>query len=108
MDAFLRNAEEILNTACEAQEYANSEYLISISRRGGIQLLSETVGWSLPALATESGAVAAYRVRRGPSQVQVEGWSAGGNCFLSRNLPKRRWSVAATSVSAYPSFAIGA
>jgi hypothetical protein len=94
MDAFLRNAEEILDTACESQDYVTSEYLISITFRGSIQILSESAGWSLAALAAEHGASAVYRVRREPNKVCVEGWSAGRSCVLKRDLPKSHSSAA--------------
>ena len=86
MDAFLRNAEQILETAVEASECGTSEYLISISYNGSIQMLSETEGWSLPALAAEHRAKAVYRVRRAGRAVRVEGWSSGRNCILNRDL----------------------
>jgi hypothetical protein len=57
-------------------------------------------------LAGEHGAAAVYRVRRGANQVRVEGWSAGGSCLMSRNLPKSPWSR--TSRLAHPLFAISA
>jgi len=91
MDAFLRNAEQILETALEAKECGTPEYLISISPMGTIQMLSETAGWTLPALAAENGAQAVYRVRRHGGTVRVEGWSLGRKCLVSRELPGRSW-----------------
>ena len=107
MDAFLRNAEEILDTASKAQDYAISEYLISITFRGSIQMLSEGSGWSLAALAAEHGAFAVYRVRREPNKVCVEGWSAGRSCVLKCDVPKSRLSAAARSYFGGPLVAIG-
>jgi hypothetical protein len=108
MDAFLRNAGEILDTACESQDYATSEYLISITFRGSIQILSEASGWSLAGLAAEHGASAVYRVRRESSKVCVEGWSAGRSCVLKRDLPKSPGSAVARLCFASPLFAINA
>jgi hypothetical protein len=86
MDSFVRNAEQILETAIKAKDCGTPEYLISVSYQGSIQILSETTGWSLPALAAERGATAVYRVRRKGRLVRVEGWSAGRNCVLDREL----------------------
>jgi hypothetical protein len=86
MDSFVRNAEQILETAVKAKDCGTPEYLICVSYQGSIQILSETTGWSLPALAAERGATAVYRVRRKGRLVRVEGWSAGRNCVLDREL----------------------
>jgi len=95
MDAFLRNAGQILETAAEAQAADglvnhSPEYLIAISRAGSIRMLADASGWSLPALAAEYGASAVYRVNRRPRSVRVEAWSAGRTCTLTRELPARR------------------
>ncbi len=92
MDVFLRNAEQILETAARAKECVTPEYLICVSRGGSIQMLSETTGWSLPALAMEYGASAVYRVKRLGGMVRVEGWSAGRQCSLSRDQSAAWWS----------------
>lgn len=84
MDTFIRHAEEILETALGARDYASAEYLISVSYLGSIHILSEAAGWSLPALAAEHGATAVYRVKRQGKKVHVEGWSAGRSCVLTR------------------------
>jgi len=88
MDSFVRNAEQILETAVKAKDCGTPEYLISVSYQGSIQILSETTGWSLPALAADRGATAVYRVKRQGRLVRVEGWSAGRNCVLDRELPE--------------------
>jgi hypothetical protein len=88
MDSFVRNAEQLLETAVKAKDCGTPEYLISVSYQGSIEILSETTGWSLPALAAERGATAVYRVRRQGRLVRVEGWSAGRNCVLNRELPE--------------------
>jgi len=90
MDAFLRNAEQILETAWEAKDSGASEYLISLSYRGGMQMLTDTMGWSLPALAAEHGALAVYRVSRPGKQIRVEGWAPSRTCVLNRDLPANR------------------
>jgi hypothetical protein len=93
MDAFLRNAGQILETAAEAQAAEGplnhpSEYLIAVLRAGSIRMMADAAGWSLPALAAEYGAAAVYRVNRRPRSVRVEAWSAGRTCILTRELPR--------------------
>ena len=85
MDSFLRDAERILETAASASDRNSPEYVICVSRTGSIRILSDSTGWALPALALELGAAALYRVNRSGAQVQVEGWSYGRKCVLSRD-----------------------
>lgn len=85
MESFLRDAERILETAATASEHASPEYVICLLRTGSLRILSDVTGWSLPALATELGASALYRVARHSGVVQVEGWSYGRKCTLSRD-----------------------
>lgn len=92
MDALLRHAGEILETAAEGQATEGppnhpTEYLIAILRAGSIRMIADAGGWSLPALATEYGAAAVYRVSRRLRSVRVEAWSAGRTCVLTRELP---------------------
>lgn len=89
MDTFIRHAEQILETASEARDGGAPEYLISVSYLGSIHILSETAGWSLPALAAEHGAVAVYRVTRLGKKVRVEGWSSSRTCVLTRDWPEQ-------------------
>jgi hypothetical protein len=101
MDAFLRNAGQILETAAEAQAADGlvsppSEYLIAISREGSIRMMADAAGWSLLALAAEHGASAVYRVTRRPRSVRVEAWSAGRTCVLTRELPGRCYHAASS------------
>lgn len=91
MDALLRNAGQILETAVEAQAAEgpvshSSEYLIAVLRAGSIRMIAGAAGWSLPALAAEHGASAVYRVTRRPRSVGVEACSAGRTCVLTREL----------------------
>jgi hypothetical protein len=85
MDAFLRDAEQILETALAA-ERGPAEHLIAVLRTGSIRILSEAIGWSLPALAAEYGASAVYRVARRGRTVRVDAWSLGRTCMLTREL----------------------
>jgi hypothetical protein len=85
MDAFLRDAEQILETAVAAGN-GPAEYLIAILRTCSIRLLSDAQGWSLPALAMEYGASAVYRVTRRGRLARVEAWSLGRTCVLTREL----------------------
>ena len=92
MESFLRDAERILETAAEAAECDSPQYVICVSRTGSIRILSDMTGWSLPALALDLGAAALYRVERNSGRVQVEGWSYGRKCLLSRDAAKTWWS----------------
>lgn len=85
MDAFLRDAEQILETAVAA-ESGPVEHLIAILRTGSVRILSDAGGWSLPALAAEYGASAVYRVTRRGRTARVEAWSLGRTCVLTREL----------------------
>jgi hypothetical protein len=88
MDAFLRDAEQILETAIAAGSgpSEHAEHLIAILRTGSIRLLSDTNGWSLPALGAEYGASAVYRVTRRGRLARLEAWSLGRTCVLTREL----------------------
>lgn len=57
-----------------------------MSRLGAIRVLAGQNGWSLPALAAETGAVVVYRIERGGTSVRVEAWSQEGTYSLQRNL----------------------
>ena len=92
MESFLRDAERILETAAASSDRSAPEYVISVLRTGSLRILSDATGWSLPALATELGAAALYRVARRGGTVQVEGWSYGRKCVLSRDAEAPRWS----------------
>ena len=94
MESFLRDAEHILETAAAADACDSPEYIICVSRTGSLRILSDMTGWSLPALALELGAAALYRVERRAGAVQVEGWSYGRKCTLTRDSVKHWWSHA--------------
>ena len=91
MESFLRDAGRILETAATAADSNSPEYVICVSRTGSLRILSDIAGWSLPALAVDLGAAALYRVLRSAGMVQVEGWSYGRKCLLSREA-KPWWS----------------
>lgn len=83
MSAFLQRAEDILDIAtvrgCHTRDVA-----ILIDRQGGMRMLNPD-GWSLPALSTEFGAAAVYKVERRGGTVRVEGWDGGQRCLIQRN-----------------------
>jgi len=85
VESFLQDAERILETAAGSSDRNGSEYVIGLLRCGTVRILSDVTGWSLPALAAELGAAALYRVSRRGAIVQVEGWSFGGKCTLTRD-----------------------
>jgi hypothetical protein len=87
VDVFLRDAQEILDTAL-AGDAAAAEWAVVVDRQGGIRLLNP-VGWSLPALAAEFGARSVFCVRRRAGGVRVEGWSGLRSCVLEQEtLPR--------------------
>ena len=109
MEAFLRNAEQILETAAASKDAGASEYLIAISREGGLSMqIDEGGAWSLAALAAERGAMAVYRVQRKSRTVRVEGWSYGQKCMLSREIRTAESAVPPATVYANPQLWLGA
>jgi hypothetical protein len=82
VDAFLRDAQEILDTAL-AGDAAAMEWAVVLDRQGGIRLL-DPAGWNLSALAAEFGARSVFRVRRHAGGVRVEGWSGVRSCVLEQ------------------------
>ena len=81
MSAFLRRAEDILDTAFEGD--ADQDVLILIDRQGGMRIL-DSCGWTLPAVTAEYGASAVYHVERRRGTVRVEGLSGAERCLLQR------------------------
>jgi hypothetical protein len=75
----LRHAEEILETAIIGSE----EIAIVVGRQGTLRIVDPT-GWALPALRTEFGAAAVYRVERRGRVVCVEGWDGDRSCRLEK------------------------
>jgi len=90
VEAFLRQAEEILDVAVSGDSDA-SDLAIPIDRQGGMRML-DPQGWSLPALCAEFGATAVYTVERRARTVLVEGWCGAERCLIQRNLSPRRVS----------------
>lgn len=82
VDAFLRDAQEILDTAL-AGDAAAAEWAVVVDRQGGIRLL-DPAGWNLSALAAEFGARSVFCVRRRAGGVRVEGWSGIRSCVLEQ------------------------
>ena len=80
MDAFLRDAQEILVTALAAEADA-AEWAVVVDRQGGIRVL-DPAGWNISALAAEFGARSVFCVRRRAASVRVEGWSGIRACLL--------------------------
>jgi hypothetical protein len=94
VESFLRDAERILETAAAAASHESPHYVICVSRTGSIRILSDATGWSLPALALELGAAALYQVDRKGATVQVEGWSYGRKCLLTKDTSGAWWTPA--------------
>jgi hypothetical protein len=77
----------MLETAVRATDGQYQDCTVCVSRSGGIHVSTEQSGWSLVALAADTGATAVYRIERRTSTVRVEAWSPGGSCVLRRDLP---------------------
>ena len=87
MDAFLRDAQAILDTAL-AGDATTPEWAVVVDRQGGLRML-DPAGWNLSALAAEFGARSAFRVRRLSGSIRVEGWSGLRSCILEQEtLPR--------------------
>lgn len=82
MSPFLRQAEEILETAISG----SGEIAIVIGHRGLVHLLDPT-GWSLPAMRVEYGAATVFRVERRNGRVMVEGRDGSRRCRLEKAVP---------------------
>ena len=83
MRAFLQQAEDILDVAAGGDS-SQQELVILIDRQGGMRMMDPS-GWTLPALSSEYGATAVYRVERRGGTVRVEGWDGSQRCLLQRN-----------------------
>ena len=92
MESFLQDAERILETAAGSSDRNSPEYVIGMLRCGTVRILSDVAGWSLPALGAELGAAALYRISRHGAVVQVDGWSFGRKCTLTRDTSHDWWS----------------
>ena len=88
MSPFLARAEEILETAVVGHQ----DVAIIIGRRGEVRIV-DPAGWSLPAMRTEFGADAVYKVERLGDKVRVEGWDGYRGCRLERFLQVRSASA---------------
>jgi hypothetical protein len=92
VESFLQDAERILETAAGSSDRNSPEYVIGVLRTGTVRILSDVSGWSLPALSAELGAAALYRISRCGALVQVEGWSFGRKCTLTRDTSHDWWA----------------
>jgi len=70
VSAFLRQAEDVLDTAIDGG--GDQDVVIVIGRQGGIRMM-DPAGWTLSALSAEYGARAVYRVERRGDATRVEG-----------------------------------
>lgn len=79
MSPLLHHAEEILETAL----IGSTDVAIVIGGQGSVRMINPA-GWSLPAMRTEFGAAAVYKVERRGSTVRVEGWDGERSCRLEK------------------------
>ena len=100
MSAFLRQAEDVLETAIDGG--GDQDVVIVIGRQGGIRLM-DAAGWTLPALSAEYGATAVYRVERRGNATRVEGLSGSERCLLQRKNPRTQlWGMGLPGMPACP------
>jgi hypothetical protein len=79
VSTLLRQAEDIVEIATRG----NQDLAILIDAAGAIRIIDPT-GWSLPALAAESGASAVFKVERRAGALRVEGWDGAQRCLIQR------------------------
>jgi hypothetical protein len=75
-------AESILEIA-SAPGAGSAETAIVLDRAGSLRLLSSE-GWTLCGLIREFGAHEVYLVKKLSGGITVEGWTATGQCTLSK------------------------
>lgn len=86
MSSFLRDAEEIFETASQGRE--DCQLAILVGRDGGIHMASDS-GWDLDCLRQHHGASRAFRVIRTGGRVHLEARETGQSCTL-RSEPAER------------------
>ena len=82
MSNLYSRAESILEVA-SAPGAGSAETAIVLDRAGSLRLLSSE-GWTLCGLIREFGAHEVYLVKRLSGGITVEGWTATGQCTLSK------------------------
>jgi hypothetical protein len=91
VSAFLRQAEDVLDTAIDGG--SDQDVVIVIGRQGGIRLM-DPAGWTLSALRAEYGATAVYRVEHRQDATRVEGLCGSERCLLQRKSPHSKlWGM---------------
>lgn len=91
VSAFLRQAEDVLDTAIDGG--GDQDVVIVIGRQGGIRMM-DPAGWTLSALSAEYGARAVYRVERRGDATRVEGLCGSERCLLQRKNPRTKlWGM---------------
>jgi hypothetical protein len=86
MNNLYRRAESILEVASAAGA-ASGGTAIVLDRAGRLRVMSSE-GWTLRGLIQEFGAAEVYIVQRLSASITVEGWTASGQCRLSKQHPK--------------------
>lgn len=88
MNGLYRRAESILEIAA-APGAGQEGTAIVLDRAGSLRVLSSE-GWTLAGLIREFGAAEVYLIKRWCGSITVEGWTASGQCTLSRVTGKYR------------------
>jgi len=100
VSAFLRQAEDVLDTAFHGD--GDQDVVIVIDRRGGMRIFDPS-GWTLPAISAEYGAAAVYRVERRGDATRVEGLSGSDRCLFERKRrASRPWGIGMPGMPAFP------
>lgn len=86
MTSFLRQAEEIFESAAHGRE--DCQLAILVGRDGGIHMLADS-DWNLDRLREHHAAATAYRVVRRDGHVEIEARAAGQSCVLRQEAPAR-------------------
>jgi hypothetical protein len=86
MNNLYRRAESILEVASAAGATSGGTAIV-LDRAGSLRVMSSE-GWTLRGLIQEFGAAEVYMVQRLSASITVEGWTASGQCTLSKRQPK--------------------
>jgi hypothetical protein len=90
VDAFLKNAESLFESARTASANGNaiSDFSVLIGTDGAIRMIADS-DWALDRLAAENGAAMAYRIREERGRIRIDGRSASSTCRFETAPPAR-------------------
>jgi hypothetical protein len=89
VDAFLRNAENLFESARTASAHGTiGDLSVLIAPDGAIHMICGS-DWALDRLAAENGAAMAYRIREHRGRVRIDGRSGQATCLFESDPPAR-------------------